>query len=236
MPAESSPSARTIAIGDIHGCSAALGALIDAIDPQPDDTIIPLGDVIDRGPDSRGAIDMLIELSGRCHLVPLLGNHEEMLLTARIDPDSLAALSAWLRNGGAATLESYGPGTGPQDLPAEHVDFIESCIEYYETDTHVFVHANYDANLPFDKQFAYKLHWESLRARIPERHISGKTVVVGHTPQRAGQILDRGYLKCIDTGCYGGSWLTALDVDTGQLWQANQQGELREQRREAAVK
>src|SRR5437588_178789 len=73
---------RTIAIGDIHGCSLALDGLIEAIDPQPDDTVVALGDFINRGPDSPGVLDSLIALKARCNLVPLLGNHEEMLLSA----------------------------------------------------------------------------------------------------------------------------------------------------------
>ena len=74
---------RTIAIGDIHGCSIALEALIEAISPQPDDTIIPLGDYVDRGIDSKGVLDRLIELRDRCNLVPILGNHDQMMLHAR---------------------------------------------------------------------------------------------------------------------------------------------------------
>ena len=75
-------AARTIAIGDIHGCSAALATLIDAIAPGGDDTIVALGDYIDRGPDSRGVLERLIALGARSRLVPILGDHEEMLLDA----------------------------------------------------------------------------------------------------------------------------------------------------------
>jgi serine/threonine protein phosphatase 1 len=74
---------REIAVGDSHGCSKALHALIEAIQPSPEDTIITLGDYIDWGPDSRGVLDQLIALGQRCTLVPLRGNHEEMLLAAR---------------------------------------------------------------------------------------------------------------------------------------------------------
>ena len=71
---------RIIAIGDIHGYSAALAALLEAIAPRAEDTIVTLGDYVDRGPDSPGALDQLIALAARCRLVPLLGNHDEMLL------------------------------------------------------------------------------------------------------------------------------------------------------------
>ena len=68
---------RTIAIGDIHGCSAALDALVEAIRPRPEDCIVTLGDYINRGPDSRGVIERLIELTRRCRLLPILGNHDQ---------------------------------------------------------------------------------------------------------------------------------------------------------------
>src|SRR2546430_524502 len=97
--------ARTIAIGDIHGWSAALAAIIDAVMPGPDDTIVTLGDYVDRGPDSRGVLEQLVGLAERCHLVPLLGNHEEMMLGAREGRDDLRF---WLKNGGGDTLASYG--------------------------------------------------------------------------------------------------------------------------------
>jgi serine/threonine protein phosphatase 1 len=73
---------HTIAIGDVHGCSAALSALVRAIDPTALDTLVFLGDDIDRGPDSRGVLEQVLALAERCSVVPLLGNHEEMLLAA----------------------------------------------------------------------------------------------------------------------------------------------------------
>jgi serine/threonine protein phosphatase 1 len=215
------PTPRTIAIGDVHGCSAALDAVLDAIGPQPDDLIVTLGDYINRGPDSRGVLERLIALGRRCHLVPLLGNHEQMLLDVRAGKYPIH----WLFDmGGTATLHSYGPGRDPSMIPEEHYRFLEGCLDSRETDTHIFVHANYFPDQPMDEQHAGMLRWESLRAMTPGPHVSGKTVIVGHTSQKGGEILDLGYLKCIDTYCYGGGWLTALDVDTGQVWQADRYG------------
>ena len=71
---------RTIAIGDIHGCLAAFDALLAAIEPTQQDILVPVGDYIDRGPDSKGVIDRLIELKEKTVLFPLMGNHEEMML------------------------------------------------------------------------------------------------------------------------------------------------------------
>lgn len=216
---------RTIAIGDVHGCDSALQGLVRAIAPQPDDRLIALGDYIDRGPDSRRVIETLIALSKQCRLIPLMGNHEIMMLTALEEPSQI---DFWLQYGGAQTLASYGVDPSQLDeLPAAHLEFLSHCLNYYETDGHIFVHANYAAHLPLDRQPEYALFWEHLTSRLPERHVSGKVAIVGHTPQSDGELLDLGHVKCIDTFCFGGGWLTALDVDTGRVWQVDRDGHLR---------
>jgi serine/threonine protein phosphatase 1 len=213
---------RTIAIADIHGCARALAALIEAIQPGPHDEIVPLGDYIDNGPDSRGVIDQLIALTKRCRLVPLMGNHEQMLLAAR---ESRSEREFWLRFGGEQTLASYGADTW-EAIPAEHLRFIQGCRPYHETATHIFVHANYWPNQAMADLSSTVLYWEPLQLERVAPHYSGKTIVVGHTPQISGEILDLGFLKCIDTNCCQGGWLTALEVQTGQLWRTNQRVEL----------
>ncbi len=234
MTRETSGSARgagrTIAVGDIHGCAAALTALVEAIRPGPADTLVTLGDYIDRGPDSRGVLDQLIALAGRCRLVPLLGNHEEMLVAAVREP---GALRGWLACGGVAALRSYGwapggPRRGLADwIPEAHWQFLARCQTFHETDTHLFVHAGYVPELPLAEQPGEALRWRVTDRETARPHGSGKTVVVGHTPQRSGEVLDLGFLVCIDTNCHRGGWLTALEVTTGQVWQADQQGRLR---------
>ena len=164
---------RTIAIGDIHGCSAALEALLDALRPRPEDIIVTLGDYINRGPDSRGVLDRLIRLKHQCRLIPLLGNHEEMLFEAVADTPEY-----FLGVGGDATLDSYGPGRDLNLIPDEHDEFLKGCLDYHETDTHIFVHANYFPDLPMSEQHVGTLRWESLRDMAPGPHDSGKTVVV----------------------------------------------------------
>jgi serine/threonine protein phosphatase 1 len=226
---------RTIAIGDIHGCSLALDALLGAIDPQALDVIVTLGDCVNRGPDSRGVLQRLIALERRCNLIPLLGNHDEMILQLLMDAKEgrPRALASWLRMGGDATLVSYGASQGKitwadlTRIPADHAAFLDRCRAFHETATHIFIHANYDPVLPMNEQPFELLRWESLRDAIPGPHCSGKTVIAGHSSQKTGEILELGYLVCIDTYCYGGGWLTALDVQTGEVWQTNSQGELR---------
>jgi serine/threonine protein phosphatase 1 len=201
---------RTIAIGDIHGCSAALTALVQAIDPRPDDTLVFLGDYINRGPDSWGVLNQVIALAERCRVVPLLGNHEELLLSA---------VRLALESGCLATTE--------EAVPAHHITFLEGCRSFHETETHLFVHAGYLPQLPLAEQSKHHLRWQHLDEATWKPHCSGKVAIVGHTPQRNGEILDLGFLKCIDTYCHGGGWLTALEVNTGQVWQATRAGELR---------
>ena len=215
---------RIIAIGDIHGCSAALDAVLAAIAPRSRDTLVTLGDYIDRGPDTGGVLDRLIALSDRCRLIPILGNHDEMLL--EIVSYRLSLLADWLSFGGDATLASYGGGL--EQIPQEHIAFLRSCVAWYESAGHFFVHASYLPGKPLNKQPIEVLRWESIRDKVPGPHRSGKVAVVSHTSQKNGEVLDLGHLICIDTWVYGDGWLTALDVNSGQLWQADQNGRIRE--------
>jgi serine/threonine protein phosphatase 1 len=214
---------RVLAIGDIHGCSQALTTLLTAVDPQPEDLIVTLGDYVDRGPNSAAVIERLLKLQRTGRLVALRGNHDQMMLDAR---DGWELESEWLACGGRETLASYarwgGAGT-LDDVPASHWDFLERiCVDWYETPTHFFVHANAYPDLPLDEQPIYMLYWERLEAASP--HISGKIMVCGHTKQRSGVPLNLGHAVCIDTGVYDGGWLTCLDVDRGFIWQADQSG------------
>ena len=213
--------ARTIAIGDVHGHLAALAGLLHLIEPTANDTIIMLGDYVDRGPDSRGVLDHLIELADRCQLIPLMGNHEEMMLGACEGRDNLRF---WLNCGGGATLESYGPDLNLDGIPRAHFHFLEQCRPHYEMATHFFIHARYDPWLPLERQDSKTRLWLDLDEEIPEPHMNGQIAVVGHTVQRTGRILDLPHLKCIDTGCGFGGLLTALDVISGRIWQVEETG------------
>jgi serine/threonine protein phosphatase 1 len=229
---------RMSTIGDVHGCSRALEVLLDAIDPGEADQIVTLGDYVNRGPDSRGVLDHLIVLERHCTLIPLLGNHDEMFLEALTSAGTghSHALSSWLWMGGDATLASYGISTGDTsgvrstNIPAEHRAFLERCYAYHETDTHIFLHANYDPALTLDDQPLEPLRWESLRDGIPGPHRAGKRVITGRTAQKSGKVLHLGHIVCVDTYCYGGGWLTAYDVHTEEIWQTNRLGEVRSPR------
>jgi serine/threonine protein phosphatase 1 len=215
---------RTIAIGDIHGCSVALNALLKHVAPKQEDQLIFLGDYVDRGPDSKAVIETLVELRSQCQCVFLLGNHEIVLLACL---DQTCDLETWKSIGGQETLDSYG---GIELIPQAHIDFFRTCLPYYETDKYFFVHANYDPITPLAELPAEILYWEHLGPSPPGPHINDKTAFCGHTPQLWGKIADYGHLVCIDTYCFGGGWLTALEVENRQIWQTNRRGRLRKQK------
>jgi serine/threonine protein phosphatase 1 len=218
---------RILAIGDIHGCSIAFDTLLAAVQLQPDDQIITLGDYVDHGPDSKGIINRLIALHDTGQLVALRGNHERMMQEARLsDKKELQ----WICCNGDKTLASYsvsGDELNLADIPKTHWNFLDNaCVNWYEMDTHFFVHANANPDLPLSRQPDYVLFWE--RFDNPAPHCSGKIMVCGHSSQKSGLPLNIGHAICIDTWVYGKGWLTCLDVTTGKVWQANQAGQQRE--------
>ncbi len=212
---------RRFVIGDVHGCSKALRTIIEKISPNHEDQLIFLGDLIDRGPDSRGVIDLMLKLSRSTRVVCLRGNHEVMLLGVLLggcDP------TIWLQSGGAATVASYGGSL--ERIPPAHLAFFRSMRAHYETETEAFIHAGYEADVPIEKTDDSNRYWNHLE-EVPVPHISGKRVYVGHSPQAGGEIRDAGHVVYVDTYCYGGGWLTALDLDGDEIIQADSHGHLR---------
>lgn len=212
---------RLFAIGDIHGCAPALAEMVRWIDPKSDDVVVTLGDYVDRGPDSKGVVEQLIQLSQSTQLISLIGNHEEMMLDV-IRGD--ASHHSWLRYGGVDTLESYGFNGDLAFLPESHQQFLDGLGDFFETDDFFFAHANYEADVPLANQTHDALRWRSLNDVIPPPHESGKVCVVGHTAQTSGEILNLGHLVCIDTYCYGGGYLSALELHSGTLYQVDKDG------------
>jgi len=115
-------------------------------------------------------------------------------------------LEYWYQHGGNATVASYGR---VDNIPQHHLSFLSHCVRFFETDTHLVV------------------FWKHLQASVPPPHANGKIAVVGHTPQSEGDVLNLGHLLAIDTYCYGDQWLSAVDVESGMIWQANNRGDLR---------
>ncbi|MCX7666293.1 MAG: serine/threonine protein phosphatase [Gemmataceae bacterium] len=221
---------RTFAMGDIHGCRSALDRLLSELQLKPQDRLITLGDYIDRGPDSAGVLNRLIELRTKCDLIPLRGNHEMMMLAAR---SSYQALQFWLQCGGDAALESYGQQPWDEitikDIPVAHWNFLRNeCVDYFTQGNYIFVHANLNPDLELEDQVSEWLHWEFLKPSRHRGHCSGKVMVCGHSEQRNGFPLVLKQAICIDTWAYGEGWLTALCLDDLHYWQANELGELRQ--------
>lgn len=218
--------AKTYAIGDIHGCITAFTTMLRAVAPGKDDTVVLLGDYVNRGPDVRGVIERILYLRNETNVVALRGNHDAVMIDARRDE---RARKYWSRIGGEATLSSY-PGGTLESVPPDHWSFlVDGCRDWYETDTHIFVHGVLDPAKDLEAQTTDSLYWEKL-SDDAKPHKSGKTVICGHTAQRDGTPLDLGHTVCIDTGCVYGLWLTCLDVGTGRLWQTSEGGEVREDR------
>jgi serine/threonine protein phosphatase 1 len=225
---------RILVIGDIHGCFRSLNTVIEAAGAGRDDVIITLGDYVDRGPNSAEVVDWVMRGALSGSVIPIRGNHELMMLSARQDG---SAFHDWLGWGGDTTLCSYsGQDVGfLEDVPAEHWEFLEmGCRRFFETETHFFVHASADPNLPLDRQSDYTLFWEKFYD--PPPHRSGKIMICGHTAQKSGMPHDIGHAICIDTYAYGGGWLTCLEPETGHYWQANEHGETRSARLEGPTK
>jgi len=218
----------TYIIGDIHGCWTALEALVQRIPIRDSDSIITLGDCVDRGPNVRAVLEWMFERHQRGMLQSLIGNHEEVMLQACGDE---AVFDDWLRFGGRETLASYGlPSvfSSMAAFPAAHIQFSEHhLLDYVELADFICVHGNLDRELPLAQQSSQVLRWQKFYGDGPT-HISGKTILCGHTAQRSGAPLVTDHTYCIDTCAYGGGWLTAFEVESQRYWQANEGGAFRE--------
>lgn len=234
------PAPRLIAIGDIHGCFDELDVLIKHIKPTTTDTIVFLADYIDRGPNSKAVLDAVVELKEQCKVITLLGNHEAMMREAFNFEHSITerinCAKFWLRNGGKATLDSYmfsaddllSEHINETYLPAsmqKHLDLINEMPLCYITDTHIFTHATPSPDKPIEEQDEIELTWRRagrLDKKHDYTHISGKTIVSGHTAQVSGNILklsDKNII--IDSGCFHTGWLSAMLVNEGTYIQAS---------------
>ena len=222
---------RVLAIGDIHGCLGPLDDLLAWVRPTADDVLITLGDYVDRGPDSRGVLNRLIELKKQRPLICLRGNHEIMMLDAW--RGGRAERKSWLSVGGVECLGSYGSSPGKSgtfdDVPPEHWTFLQTeLVDYYESERFIFVHAGLEYSTAMSEQPDYALFWDFLGDSL--RHRTGKTVICGHTSQKSGEPKVVPNAVCIDTRIHGGGWLTCLDAISGRYWQVDMLGRKRDGR------
>ena len=222
------PGSRVYAIGDIHGRHDLLAAQFARIDahrrqhPVERAIEIYLGDYIDRGPDSRAVIDMLVARRESAEICVLSGNHEQLMLAALHDPE---AVMDWVRVGAVATLMSYGIAVPPQPdvqrlteavarlgqtLPASHRAFLEGLEISVVFGDYFFVHAGVRPGAPLSAQRAEDMLW--IRGEFLGYQGSfGKIVVHGHSPVSAPDI--RANRINIDTGAYASGRLTCMVLE-----------------------
>lgn len=205
---------RTLILGDVHGCVAELDALLEQLSVGAGDQVVFVGDLVARGPDSRGVLGRLRELGARS----VVGNHEERLLAAR----------------DARSRGEPGPRLGPahrrvlDELREEDwalLDALPLSIDLPAHDVRV-VHAGVVPGVPFDEQDPWLLtHIRTIDAEgIPShrfggtpwgaRYIGGPHVVFGHNAQRTPQLHPQA--TGLDTGCVYGGRLTAMVLEEGQ--------------------
>ncbi|MCA9072361.1 MAG: serine/threonine protein phosphatase, partial [Planctomycetaceae bacterium] len=139
-------SERIFAIGDVHGCHQALLGVLDSIAVSPTDTLVFLGDVIDRGPASKQVVDEILRLQNVCQVKSIMGNHEEMMRNALLGREQ----KFWLGEGGKQTLDSYG--CSMDAIPPEHIRWLLATIPFWETETEIFVHANLESEVALPNQ------------------------------------------------------------------------------------
>ncbi len=201
---------RVFAVGDIHGCLDKLVLLMGKIDIDfKKDTLVFIGDYIDRGPESKEVVDYLMDLArGKDSVIFLKGNHEYMLQGYLDGTDTMF----FLANGGEATIRSYlqsGMRDEVEPIPPDHLGFFDSLRLYYETADYIFVHAGLKAQVPLEKQNEWDMLW------IREEFIYsdfdfGRQVVFGHTAFQKPLVLANKI--GIDTGAVYGNKLTCVEL------------------------
>ncbi len=228
---------RLFAIGDIHGCPDELEAMLQAIAPGAGDTVVFVGDYVDRGPSARAVIDLALALEKtHAEVVFLKGNHEDMMLSFLGLPGNYG--ESFLFNGGVATLESYGLkeddlAEARERIPEPHLDFFKSLAVSYLRPPYLFVHAGILPTRQLEDQQSEDMLW--IRQEfILHPHQIDATVVFGHTPMR-GVMVDLPYKLGIDTGLVYGGKLTCVEFTEGVLYQV-QRGSRRVQSRSIPLK
>jgi serine/threonine protein phosphatase 1 len=213
----STPNSATVAarlplvyaIGDIHGSLQKLRDLIAVCERHADGraaAFVFLGDYIDRGPDSAGVIALVMQMQSRLQgrVIALKGNHEAFavdVIDGKADP------VVWLREGGDATLRSYGVRDA-DELPHEHVAWMRSLPLRHDDGVRFFVHGGIDPEKPLDAQSDHDLMWMR-EPFLSDPRDHGRLIVHGHTPQSTGMPDLRGNRLNLDTGAVFGGPLTA---------------------------
>lgn len=217
------------AIGDVHGCSDLLSKALAAVNNDAqivgaDPTVILLGDLVDRGPDSATVLDTVLAPPNGCTLLGVLGNHERMMISFLVDP---VRNWDWLYQGGYETLHSYGLSLAPTKslasrrlhqmlnahIPEAHINLLNNLPHAYvatvDNSRYLFCHGGLDAHEPLDRQTESAMLW----GQTASSFYPGFCVVQGHIPV-ASPLLTEGNIR-IDTGAYTTGLLTVLRICSG---------------------
>jgi len=228
-PARGSPGRRLYAIGDVHGCYAEMCALLELIredhEARPPATcfIVFLGDLVDRGPRSQDVIRHLRDRPPEfAQLYLLKGNHEEMMLRALRGEPHL--IRDWLKHGGDNCARSYGLDPArllTEDtetlahllaghVPAEDLDFLETCIDQVRFGDYLLVHAGVRPGVALAQQSGRDLRW--IRGEFLETAQDlGAVIVHGHTITET--VTEKANRIGVDTGAYRTGVLTAVRLE-----------------------
>jgi len=201
---------KIFAIGDIHGCYDRLKTLMGKIPIDCSrDTLVFIGDYIDRGPHPIEVVDYLIKLKNRFpDVIFLKGNHEDMLDKFINGADRFT----YLLNGGQQTLDSYLIKPVQSEyfpIPPDHMEFFKSLRLFYETEEFIFVHAGLRPRVPLESQNTEDLLW--IRDKfVSSKYDFGKRVIFGHTPLKK-PLVEPNKIG-IDTGAVYGNALTCVQL------------------------
>lgn len=197
---------RRFAVSDIHGCAKSFRALVDQVNLSRSDELYLLGDLIDRGPDSKGVVDFIWELQNTGFQVFCLrGNHDQMLLDAQT---SMEWHKTWMFNGGDTTLKSFNVDRSA-NIPKKYLDFFNTLPFYFEAAEYIMVHAGFSFNLsnPFDEFHSMLWRKHKWYDRIDENWLNNRIIIHGHVPKKKTVIkkmlsdLGNTPVLTIDNGC-----------------------------------
>ncbi|CAK07431.1 putative phosphatase [Rhizobium johnstonii 3841] len=239
---------KTYVIGDVHGRADLLKALPSHIEENDPNgcgyRVIFLGDIIDRGPDSMKAMEMVVrELNQNPESRLILGNHEEFMLLFLDRPDKREIVfDHWMRNGGLAAAASYGLNVGGRYGRIEeahesllellhrrqnHIDAMRRAASLINDGANVFVHAGLRPGVPFEQQTTKDLR--TIRSGFLDNDFDfGAMVVHGHTVTSSGLPEIRRSRIALDTGAGAGGCLSMMMVDDDGARTFFQSGSARE--------
>lgn len=211
---------RVFAIGDIHGCFDRFKELVEQhIVLSKQDKLILLGDYIDRGPKSKEVIDYIIFLQNAGYdVIPLMGNHEAMLLDAFADR---SAVTHWFINGGHKTMQSFGISRLTESDPS-YIEFFRNLRYFYAFENYLFVHAGFNDSIEDPFSDRHSMLWES-RQEYLHPLLKDRIIVHGHQTINISSLIERidkhAQVINIDTGCVYTQYLdygrlTAFEINS----------------------